>query len=141
MPKPDDLLAKMDALMKKHRALDNEIPTLTDVIATAAKPGPDRAGLSALTPEQVEALAIQIYQRVLQNLDSRINNELQQHLRPQLTGMMEQMLDALLAELKNSIKTMVDDAVAHVLDAQLEHHQKLTPSSPATGKRSTGDKI
>lgn len=135
MPEQDDLLSKMNALIKKHRALDNEIPTLTDVIATAAKPGPGQAGLAALTPEQVEALAIQIYQRVLQNLDSRIDNELQQHLRPQLTGRMEQMLDAMLAELKNTIKAMVDDAVAHALDAQLEHHQKLVQSSPGTEKR------
>lgn len=139
MPEQDDLLSKMNALIKKHRVMGNKIPTLTDVVATAAKPGP--VGLAALTSEQVEALAIQIYQRVLQNLDSRINNELQQHLRPLLTGRMEQMLDAMLAELKNTIKAMVDDAVAHALDAQLEDHQKLTQSSVFTTKRSGSDKL
>ncbi|MGH8743283.1 MAG: hypothetical protein ACREUY_03300 [Burkholderiales bacterium] len=141
MPEQDDLLSKMNALIKKHRALGNKIPTLTDVVATAAKPSPGPVGLAALTSEQVEALAIQIYQRVLQNLDSRINNELQQHLRPLLKGRMEQMLDAMLAELKNTIKAMVDDAVAHALDAQLEEHQKLSQSSTSTTRRSGSDKL
>ncbi|MGH8751897.1 MAG: hypothetical protein ACREUV_09355 [Burkholderiales bacterium] len=136
----DDLLSKMDALMKKHRTLGDEIPTLTDIIASAAKPASGDA-LAALTPEQVEALAIQIYQRVLQNLDDRINNELQQNLRPRLSGMMEQMLDGMLAELGNSIKAMVDDAVAQALDAQLEHHQKLTQVPTPPIKRSGGDKL
>lgn len=141
MPEQDDLLSKMNALIKKHRALGNKIPTLTDVVATSAKPSPGPVGLAALTSEQVEALAIQIYQRVLQNLDSRINNELQQHLRPLLKGRMEQMLDAMLAELKNTIKAMVDDAVAHALDAQLEEHQKLSQSSTSTTRRSGSDKL
>jgi hypothetical protein len=139
--KQDDLMSKMDALMKKHRALGNEIPTLTDVIAPAAKLGVGSAGLAALTPEQVEALAIQIYQRVLQNLDGRITNELQQNLRPQLATVMEQMLDGMLAELKNSIKAMVDDAVAQALDAQLEHHQKLVRSPASTAKHSGSDEV
>ncbi|HSS46122.1 MAG TPA: hypothetical protein VLL03_01740 [Burkholderiales bacterium] len=140
MAKPDNLLSKMDALMKKHRAPDNEIPTLTDVIATAAKPGPGQTGLAALTPEQVETLAIQIYQRVLQNLDEHINNELQLHLKPQLNILFGHVLDGMLAELKNSIKAVVDDAVAQALDAQLKHHQKLDQSSAPTTKRFSGDK-
>ena len=135
MEKQDDILDKMDALMKKHGALrgDETIPTLTDVIAGGAA----RAGLPALSAEQVEALAIEIYQHVLQNLDARINNELQQHLRPQLARMLERML----ADLKNSIKRMVDDAIAHALDAQLEHHQKISQSSAPAAKRSGNDKV
>jgi hypothetical protein len=136
MAKADDILNKMDALMKKHGALrgDETIPTLTEVIASGAA----RAGLPALSAEQVEALAIEVYQHVLQNLDARITNELQQHLKPQLARMLEQVLERMLAELKNSIKGIVDDAVSHALDAQLEHHQKLSqPSAPST-KRSSG---
>ena len=139
MAKQDDILDKMDALMKKHgaRVGDETIPTLTDVIASGAA----RAGLPALSAEQVEALAIEIYQHVLQNLDARINNELQQHLRPQLARMLEQVLERMLADLKNNIKSIVDDAIAHALDAQLEHHQKLTQPAPLTGKRSSNDKV
>ncbi len=139
MAKPDDILDKMDALMKKHVALgaNEAIPTLTDVIASGA----ERAGLPSLSAEQVEALAIEIYQHVLQNLDARINNELQQHLRPQLARMLEQVLERMLGELKNSIKGIVDDAVAHALDAQLEHHQKLSQSPAPAAKRSSSDKI
>ena len=139
MAKQDDILNKMDALMKKHSARvgDETVPTLTDVIASGAA----RAGLPTLSAEQVEALAIEIYQHVLQNLDARINNELQQHLRPQLARMLEQVLERTLGDLKNSIKNMVDDAIAHALDAQLEHHQKLTQPAPLTGKRSSNDKV
>lgn len=139
MAKPDDILNKMDALMKKHGAQvgDKTIPTLTDVIASGAA----RAGLPQLSAEQVEALAIEIYQHVLQNLDARINNELQQHLRPQLARMLEQVLERVLADLRNSIKSMVDDAIAHALDAQLERHQKLSQSSAPAAKRSGGDKL
>ncbi len=139
MAKQDNILDKMDALMKKHGALrgDETIPTLTDVIAGGAA----RAGLPALSAEQVETLAIEIYQHVLQNLDARINNELQQHLKPQLARMLEQVLERMLGELKNSIKNMVDDAVAHALDAQLEHHQKVSQSSTPAAKRSGGDKV
>lgn len=139
MAKQDDVLDKMDALMKKHGALrgDENIPTLTDVIAGGAA----RAGLPALSAEQVEALAIEIYQHVLQNLDARVNNELQQHLKPQLARMLEQVLERLLGELKNSVKNMVDDAVAHALDAQLEHHQKLSQSPVPAAKRSGNDKV
>ena len=139
MAKQDDILTKMDALMKKHgaRVGDETIPTLTDVIAGGAA----RAGLPALSAEQVEALAIEIYQHVLQNLDARINNELQQHLRPQLARMLEQVLERMLADLKNSIKRMVDDAIAHALDAQLEHHQKVSQSSTPAAKRSNNDKV
>jgi hypothetical protein len=139
MPKQDDILDKMDALMKKHGSLSGEeaIPTLTDVIASSA----ERAGLPALSAEQLEAIAIEIYQHVLQNLDARITNELQQHLKPQLSRMLEQVLERILAELKNSIKSIVDDVIAHALDAQLEHHQKLSQSSHLTSKRSGGDKL
>ena len=139
MAKQDEILDKMDALMKKHgaRVGDETVPTLTDVIAGGVK----RAGLPALSAEQVETLAIEIYQHVLQNLDARINNELQQHLKPQLARMLEQVLERMLAELKNSIKSMVDDAVAHALDAQLEHHQKLSQPSVPNEKRSSGDKL
>jgi len=139
MAKQDDILDKMDVLMKKHGAQGGgeAIPTLTDVIVGSAA----RAGLPALSAEQVEALAIEIYQHVLLNLDTRINNELQQHLKPQIATMLEQVLDGMLAELKNSIKRMVDDAVAHALDAQLEHHQKLSQSSHLPSKRSGGDKL
>jgi len=140
MAKPDDILDKMDVLMKKHGAQGSEaIPTLTDVIAS--KPGAERAGLPALSAEQLEAIAIEIYQHVLQNLDARINNELQQHLKPQLSRMLEQVLERMLAELKNSIKSIVDDVIAHALDAQLEHHQKLSQSSHLASKRSGGDKL
>jgi hypothetical protein len=139
MAKADDILDKMDALMKKHVALgaNEAIPTLTEVIASGAV----RAGLPALSAEQVEALAIEVYQHVLLNLDARITNELQQHLRPQLARMLEQVLERMLAELKNSIKGIVDDAVAHALDAQLEHHQKLSQPSAPSIKRSSGDKL
>ena len=139
MPKPDDILDKMDALMKKHSPLGGEeaIPTLTDVIASGA----ERAGLPPLSAEQVEAIAIEIYQHVLQNLDARISNELQQHLKPQISRLLEQVLERMLAELKNSIKKLVDDAVAHALDAQLEHHQKLSQSPAPAAKRSGSDKI
>jgi hypothetical protein len=139
MAKQDDILDKMDVLMKKHSAQGGgeAIPTLTDVIVGSAA----QAGLPALSAEQVEALAIEIYQHVLLNLDTRINNELQQHLKPQIATMLEQVLDGMLAELKNSIKRMVDDAVAHALDAQLEHHQKLSQSSHLASKRSGGDKL
>jgi hypothetical protein len=140
MAKPDDILDKMDVLMKKHGAQGGEaIPTLTDVIT--GKPGAARAGLPELSAEQVETLAIEIYQHVLQNLDARINNELQQHLKPQLARMLEQVLERMLGELKNSIKSIVDDAVAHALDAQLEHHQKVSQSSVPAAKRSGGDKV
>ena len=140
MAKPDDILDKMDALMKKRGAQGGEaIPTLTDVIA--GKPGAARAGFPELSAEQVEALAIEIYQHVLQNLDARINNELQQHLKPQLARMLEQVLERMLAELKNRIRSMVDDAVAHALDAQLEHHQKVSQSSAHAAKRSGNDKV
>jgi len=141
MAKQDDILNKMDALMKKHGALrgDETIPTLTDVIA--GKPGAARARMPELSAEQVETLAIEIYQHVLQNLDARVNNELQQHLKPQLARMLEQVLERMLGELKNSIKSMVDDAVAHALDAQLEHHQKVSQSSVPAAKRSGGDKV
>lgn len=140
MAKPDDILDKMDLLMKKHGAQVSEaIPTLTDVVA--GKPSAARAGLPELSAEQVETLAIEIYQHVLQNLDARVNNELQQHLKPQLARMLEQVLERMLGELKNSIKNMVDDAVAHALDAQLEHHQKVSQSSVPAAKRSGGDKV
>ena len=136
MAKQDDILNKMDALMKKHSARvgDETVPTLTDVIAGGAA----RAGLPALSAEQVETLAIEIYQHVLQNLDARINNELQQHLRPQFARMLEQVLERMLADLKNSIKSIVDDAIAHALDAQLEHHQKLSQPSAPNSKRTSG---
>jgi len=138
MPKQNDILDKMDALMMKHGPLSAEetIPTLTDVIASGA----ERAGLPALSAEQLEAIAIEIYQHVLQNLDARVTTELQRHLKPQLSRMLEQVLERILVELKNSIKNMVDDAIAHALDAQLEHHQKFSQSASLAGKRSNNDK-
>ncbi|HXZ97489.1 MAG TPA: hypothetical protein VEG37_10675 [Burkholderiales bacterium] len=138
MPKADDLQDKIDALMRKPEALGREeiVPTLTDVVAMGA----ERAALPELSPEQLEAIAIEIYQHVLQNLDARITNELQRHLKPQLSRMLEQVLERILAELKNSTKSLVDDAIAHALDAQLEHHQRLSRSAPPAGKRSNSDK-
>ncbi|HYA20671.1 MAG TPA: hypothetical protein VEG25_08520 [Burkholderiales bacterium] len=124
--------------MKKPDALGREevIPTLTDVVAT----GSERAALPELSPEQLEAIAIEIYQHVLQNLDARVTNELQRHLKPQLSRMLEQVLERILAELKNSTKNMVDDAIAHALDAQLEHHQKSSRPAPPAARRSNSDK-
>ena len=126
---------------------DDGIPVLTDVVETgsASEPpqrldttlrlstlawadaGPDPLGND---DEWLETVAMQVQARVLGGLSRRIDPIVEQRLREAITGLLEQVLAGMTAELKVTAQTIVRDAVAQAVAAELAGMRKPGKTLP-----------
>ncbi len=181
----EDVLGRADALLTKHRAgaikkngapdprtiptltetmgvatEANEIPTLTDIVAspgetqpqpavpdagpaTRAAPAalaPAIAPDSALTPAhsgevisrvQAQNLEHSVYQKLRQELDTQIADVLQQRFIPEVAGALDQALHKISDDLKANIGALVRSSIEDTLQAQLKNLRLTADTEPA----------
>lgn len=128
----DDVLEKVDALLKKHqnrsftpparaaappkraeRTDDDDIPTLTDIVDTAP---PDASGTHyAGTPLDFAADVMR------HDLEARLYRELESRIAPQLSVAFGRMLDELLEQAKGQISETVRQHIAQELNKSPQH--------------------
>ena len=124
------LLHKVDTLLKKHRVgavglgdrasldapiltdvVDDDIPTLQKSVPTSA-----RANDKAL-----HGLAADIYERVLEKLDSRIAAQFESRLTSQVERAVRTALQQVGTDLKDDLMNSIGDAIAEALAEKLHH--------------------
>ena len=123
------LLQKVDTLLKKHRVgavglgdrvpldapvltdiVEDEIPTLQKSVANT-RPG-DKA---------LHGLAADIYDRVLEKLDSRIAAQFESRLTSQVERAVRTALQQVGTDLKDDLMNSIGDAIAEALAEKLNH--------------------
>ena len=124
------LLQKVDALLKRHRVgavglgdrapldaplltdvVDDDIPTLQRATAPPNRPS-DKA---------LHGLAADIYERVLEKLDSRIAAQFESKLAAQIERAVRTALRQVGTDLKDDLMTSVGDVIAEALAEKLNH--------------------
>ena len=125
------LLQKVDALLKRHRVgaiglgdrAPIDAPVLTDVvdedIPVLQKPAtvaPTRPGDKAL-----HGLAADIYERVLEKLDTQIATQFERRLATQIERAVRTALEQIGTELKDDLMNSVGDVIAEALAEKLNY--------------------
>ena len=138
----------LTARVTRHDLPDDGIPVLTDMVgpemelaapslATAldvtqrlpvlSRSGPATSpdGAAAVEDdEKMDALSLRIQSRVLAGLTGRIDPIVERRLRESLTGLLEQVLAGMTAELQMTVQTIVRDAVAQAVAAEMAELHK-----------------
>ena len=124
------LLQKVDTLLKRHRTgavglserapldapiltdiVDDEVPTLQKSVTTSTRSN-DKA---------LHGLAADIYERVLEKLDSRIAAQFESRLTSQVERAVRTALQQVGADLKDDLMSSIGDAIAEALAEKLNH--------------------
>lgn len=122
----DALLAKVDALMQRHRGSSNpwdeDIPVLTEVVeealqAFAQQHAPSGSGAVAgpIPQEAVQLLLDEIYQLAVRNLQQQVVAQLRPALEQRINASIKQALEEAFAELPQRISDAVGDAIVDAL--------------------------
>ncbi len=101
-----------------------EVPELTEVIIPAEVPSPP-----AISDGQWDALEHQISQRVLSQLQTRIDFVLEQQVKECLSNVLQLAADGVLAELRRSLNSTLEEMISSAVGqeiAPLKTDQKST---------------
>ncbi len=127
------LLQKVDALLKRHRVgavgLGNRAPLDAPVLTDIVDDDDDVPVLqksTAVTPSRpndkaLHGLAADIYERVLEKLDSRIATQFERKLATQIEQAVRTALQQVSADLKGDLINSVGDVIAEALAEKLNH--------------------
>lgn len=115
MTEHNPLVARVDALLARHREIEDEVPVLTETVEPAAR------GLEAA---RMEALAAKIERAVLERLLAELDPVLERRLAPTLADLLEQALRGLRNELTTNVHELVRAAVADAVQRELALRRK-----------------
>ena len=138
-PVHDDVLAKMDALLKKHHdviarsAVKEDFPVLTEVVEEAEELIPvltevveierEAMTFTVLEPDEppplLDVKASPLSGEALVRLDHQIMEIVEQRLPSHILAAVDKALPVVLEEIAMQLETMVRDAVAQELKQQL----------------------
>ena len=137
-PVHDDVLAKMDALLKKHHdalarnSITGDFPVLTDIVEVAAETIPVLTEVVEMeaVPEAFAKFepdesplpdeeALPLSSEALSQLDRQIREIIEQRLPSHIVAAVDKALPVVLEEFAMQLETLVRDAVAHELQQQL----------------------
>ena len=121
MTEPNPLVARVDALLARHREGDDEVPVLTETVDPA---GPE------LDDTRLEALAAKVERAVLERLLAELDPVLEQRLSPTLAGLLEQLMRGLRHELLSSVHELVSSAVSDAVQRELALRRKPDDAAP-----------
>lgn len=137
-PVHDDVLAKMDALLKKHHdviarsAVKEDFPVLTEVVEEAEELIPvltevveierEAMTFTVLEPDEPPPLDVKaspLSGEALVRLDHQIMEIVEQRLPSHILAAVDKALPVVLEEIAMQLETIVRDAVAQELKLQL----------------------
>lgn len=115
MTEHNPLVARVDALLARHREVEDEVPVLTETVEPA---GPE------LDAARLEALAAKVERAVLERLLAELDPVLEQRLAPTLADLLEQALLGLRNELAATVHELVRTALADAVQRELALRRK-----------------
>jgi hypothetical protein len=119
---------------------DTSIPVLTEVVdeTPAATPGPPPADAAAAAPAQLEARALEgwseqqwellerrVAERILQQLQGRVDFVLEQRLRDSMADVLRQALAGLTDEIRGALQQSVEQIVVRAVSQELTQLRAL----------------
>jgi hypothetical protein len=149
MSEDDTLMHKLEALMNKNRGAPangenqyDDIPILTDILndgptkpSVAAptlplvdEPFPTELHFSALSDERIRAIAREVQDHVMRNLEPQLSGPIQEKLLNKIDTFVSEAVRTALAELKQEISDSITVAVTDALSA--EAATSVTPKRP-----------
>lgn len=151
MSEDDSLIDKLEALMNKNRGTPassenqfDDIPILTDILddgglqplyATAPlpdadEPFPTELHFSALSDERIRAIAREVQEHVMRNIEPQLSGPIQEKLLNKIDVYVNESIVTALAELKQEISDSITIAVTDALSA--EAAASVTPATKQT---------
>lgn len=118
----NDVLAKMDALLKKHQGpfarppAPKGVPVLTEIIP---QPEDDIPLLTEVVEKPAQLPAFTPLRPAKEALEQQIENILAGQLEPRIKAAIDQALDAMLDQFAVHVEQLVREAVAEELKKQL----------------------
>ena len=139
----NELFGKMDALLHRHRRVDkpnsdnlDDLPVLTEVVddgliqpaisLSVVPHGP--SGVLVQPAADADAIAERVRQATLERVPSQVEEVLGQRMNAEIGRLIEQIATGMTAELKITVREMVREAVADVVDSELEQWRNSSAS-------------
>jgi hypothetical protein len=107
MPSDKDIFGKADALLRRHSATGSDtgvFPVLTELIDDPAKAG------------ATEALAGEIFARVMAEVEARLAVDLEKRIGEQLVPHVHAAIEGTIADLREELVNAIREAVAAALE-------------------------
>jgi hypothetical protein len=148
MSEDDTLMHKLEALMNKNRGAPlagenqyDDIPILTDILndgpakpVMAAptlllvdEPFPTELHFSALSDERIRAIAREVQDHVMRNIEPQLTGPIQEKLLNKIDTYVNEAVRTALAELKQEISDSITVAVTDALTAEAATSVGTTP--------------
>ena len=123
------LLQKVDTLLKKHRVgavgfgdrAPLDAPVLTDIVDDEIPVLQKSVANTRPSDKALHGLAADIYDRVLEKLDSRIAAQFESRLTSQVERAVRTALQQVGTDLKDDLMNSIGDAIAEALAEKLSH--------------------
>jgi uncharacterized membrane-anchored protein YjiN (DUF445 family) len=127
MSKPEDLLGRADALLKRYHpagaAGQTDVPVLTEVItdpAAHAQPAASTATQNAPARIDLTELEQRLKQSILEAIGPHVAKVVEEPLRARLDAHLQRALATLSAQVKSDLEALIRDAVARAVEAEIE---------------------
>lgn len=121
--------------MSQNPAFDPSIPVLTEVVTEAGAPAPapipdaahklERRATERWTGEEWSVLERRVTERVLQQLQGRVDFVLEQRVRDAMADAMQRTLDVFTADLRESLHGALGDIVCQAVSQEITHLKTL----------------
>lgn len=125
--------------MSQNAAFDTSIPVLTEVVVepaapasapAAAAPPPaaeqlERRATERWTGEEWSVLERRVTERVLQQLQGRVDFVLEQRVRDAMADAMQRTLEVFTADLRDGLHHALGEIVSQAVSQELEHVKAL----------------
>ena len=121
--------------MSQNPAFDASIPVLTEVVTDPAAPAPEaildaahkleRRATERWTGEEWSVLERRVTERVLQQLQGRVDFVLEQRVRDAMADAMQRTLESFTASLREGLHEALGDIVARAVEQEITHLQTL----------------
>jgi len=123
--------------MNQHSAFDASIPVLTEIVGDAmpeqvAAPAPEplaeqleRRATKRWTGEEWSVLERRVTERVLQQLQGRVDFVLEQRVRDAMADAMQRTLEDFTAKLREGLHDALGDIVHQAVTQEIAHLQTL----------------
>jgi len=125
--------------MSQNAAFDTSIPVLTEVVVEPVAPAPAPAAAAPLpaaeqlerraterwTGEEWSVLERRVTERVLQQLQGRVDFVLEQRVRDAMADAMQRTLEGFTADLRDGLQHALGEIVSQAVSQELEHVKAL----------------
>jgi uncharacterized protein YajQ (UPF0234 family) len=128
MSKNEDLLGKADAFLKRYHPSSkpgqDDVPVLTEVVAEAqvAPPQPRAsAAVQSAAPAKPDLLELEqkLKQSILDAVASHVVKTVEEPLKARVDAHLQTALVALSAQIKSDLETLIREAVARAVAAEI----------------------